>query len=604
MSLRGLRLTAALLLVVEALVLIHPVLAVSNYFVGAGTVGKSLTQVQVADVTAQGLAFLLGPLFVLLLLLSGWGVAHRSRGIGALLLQPVVLAHAAVPFLRPFGLSPWLLLTLAIITSLVLLLVLRRSEVDTGGHKRWWWLAAFGAGATGIAIVGSMSTSLPADPTALLAAKGTGGPGAGIDLPATGTPQNPALADNPFNSIHNDSWATDTYSLPGPTDPLRARVDSLFTGGDCATITFDPRGRLITLCSTLTRVIALVVDPATLEVLDRQVVGERAPSLTDFSGGGYFVLDSEDRIVFPARGGTIRILATAAGLQEVGFIDVAATLLPDEQVTSVLPDWQGRYWYVGSLGTVGVVRDGGPLAINLGSEDIENSFAVAQEGIYVATGAALYRLEAGISGPPEVSWRTTYDTGSSQKPGQTSRATGTTPTVFGDSVAITDNAEPRMNVVVMDRRTGEVTCEQPVFADGASATENSLIAIDGALVVENNYGYKPAITSTTAGRTTTPGLTAIDAGRCQVRWSSDIHIPSLVSKATTVGGLVLTYTKPPSAIGVDAWYFTAVDLATGDVVWTRRAGSGTPFNNHYAAAYLHDGDLFVGTVNGLAVLRG
>jgi outer membrane protein assembly factor BamB len=161
-----------------------------------------------------------------------------------------------------------------------------------------------------------------------------------------------------------------------------------------------------------------------------------------------------------------------------------------------------------------------------------------------------------------------------------------------------------MNVVVMDRRTGEVTCEQPVFADGASATENSLIAIDGALVVENNYGYKPAITSTTAGRTTTPGLTAIDAGRCQVRWSSDIHIPSLVSKATTVGGLVLTYTKPPSAIGVDAWYFTAVDLATGDVVWTRRAGSGTPFNNHYAAAYLHDGDLFVGTVNGLAVLRG
>jgi hypothetical protein len=67
---------------------------------------------------------------------------------------------------------------------------------------------------------------------------------------------------------------------------------------------------------------------------------------------------------------------------------------------------------------------------------------------------------------------------------------------------------------------------------------------------------------------------------------------------------VLTYTKPPSVFGVDAWYFTAVDLATGDVAWTRRAGSGTPFNNHYAAAYLHDGDLFVGTVNGLAVLRG
>jgi outer membrane protein assembly factor BamB len=134
-----------------------------------------------------------------------------------------------------------------------------------------------------------------------------------------------------------------------------------------------------------------------------------------------------------------------------------------------------------------------------------------------------------------------------------------------------------------------------------------LIAIDDTLIVENNYGYRPAVTSTMAGRSTTPGMTAISTvdGECAQRWSNDeVHIPSLVSKATTVGAQVLTYTKPPDARGLDGWYFTALDARTGEVLWTRLAGVGTPFNNHYAAAYVNrDGDLFVGTLNGIAVLR-
>ena len=112
----------------------------------------------------------------------------------------------------------------------------------------------------------------------------------------------------------------------------------------------------------------------------------------------------------------------------------------------------------------------------------------------MATGAAMYRLQAGPDGPPEIVWRTAYDAGTRQKPGQTSRATGTTPTLFGDAVAITDNADPQMHVVVFDRADGRERCRAPVFSPTASATENSLIAIDGMLVVENNYGYKPAVT--------------------------------------------------------------------------------------------------------------
>ena len=592
----------------QALLVAHPMVVISNFFVGAGVLGKAIVYSPIPDVLAQGLLSLGSPLTVSLLLLAAWGVAHNARGIGALLLQLLVLLLLSVPFLRALGTgAPPLLMATTAASTVVLVVLIARTSKDRTGRRRWWWLPGFAAGVALVAGIGATSQSLPFNPTAALSTSGSGAAGTGADLPAPRPPQNPALAPDPFNSIHHDAWATDAYALPSPGDPRGAPVESLFTGGDCATITFDSRGRLITLCSTLTRVVAYVVDPDTLEVLDRRVVGQRTPSVTDFSGGGYFILDARDRIVFVARGGVLRILETTEGLPDAGQVDVSGTLQPGEQVTSVLPDWRGRYWYVGAFGTVGIVRDGVPEALNLGGEDIENSFAISREAAYVVTGAALYRLEAGDAGAPTVAWRTEYDRGTRQKPGQTSRASGTTPTILGRWVAITDNAEPRMNILVVERNTGTVTCTVPVFADGRSATDNSLIALDDTLVVENNYGYKPAITSTSAGRTTEPGLAAIrvTAQGCTTAWSNDkIHIPSVVSKATSIGGLIITYTKPPNLLGVDSWYFTAVDIRTGEVTWTRRAGAGTPFNNHYAAAYLRaDGDMFVGTTNGFAVLR-
>ncbi len=604
---RILRLLAAGLLVAEALLMAHPVLVASNLFAGAGVLGKALGYVRIGDVAAQGLALLVTPTVFVLLLVAAWGIAHRARGIGALALQPFVLGTAVIPVLRPMLPVPApVLLLLVVATVGALLVVAGHSTSDPGPRRRWWLLGAYAAAVAVLVGVNAGSRSFPLNPMDRLPLAATGAASTAADLPRSRSPQNPALARNPFNGIHNDAWASDAYNLPAPGP--QGTVQTLFTGGDCATITFDSRGRLVTLCSTLTRVVAYVVDSDTLEVLDSREVGTRRPSLTDFSGGGYFVLDDRDRIVFPARGGQLRILATTPGLPEVTAVDVAATLQPDEQVTSVLPDWKGRYWYVGARGTVGVVRDGRAEAVNLGGEDIENSFAVDRDAVYVVTGAALYRLEAGARGAPEQVWRLEYDAGSTQKPGQTSRASGTTPTLFGDwGVAITDNADPRMHVVVADRRTGRLVCQVPVFADGASATENSLIAIDDSLIVENNHGYAPAVTSTTAGATTSPGLAAIAVGEgeCRTRWTNDsIHIPSLVSKATTRGGQVLTYTKPPDGRGLDAWYFTGVDLRSGEVLWTRLAGTGIPFNNHYAAAYLTPGgDMVVGTLNGIAVLR-
>ncbi len=602
---RLLRLVTAALLVAEVALMMHPTLLVTNFFVGAGILGKGLFYVGILDVVAQGIAYLIVPTVAVLLLVAAAGVATRSKGIGALVLQPLVVTTALVPFLRPMLMAPpSALLVVVVVTVGFLIALIGLSERVKGRPWRWLWVGGYAVVLTVLVIVNGQSRSFPLNPLTGLAAEGSGDAPTTENLPKQLAPQNPGLADNPFNSIHNDSWASDTYNLRAPTPG--GTVETLFTGGDCATITFDSRGRLVSLCATLTRVVAYVVDPDTLEVLVSREVGQRSPSLTDFSGGGYFVLDDKDRVVFPAAGGVLRVLSTM-DLREVDSIDVSTTLQPGEQVTSVLPDWLGRYWYVGSAGTVGVVRDGTADAVNLSGESIENSFAVAEDGVFVVTGSALYRLTAAETGAPQEVWRTEYDRGKEQKPGQTSRASGTTPTLFSDwGVAITDNAEPRMQVVVADRRTGQIACEVPVFAEGASATENSLISIGDALVVENNYGYSPAITSTMAGRSTSPGMAAVTAvdGECSPAWdNASIRVPSLVSKGTTKDGLVLTYTKPTDDRGLDGWYFTAVDARTGDEVWTQLAGVGSPFNNHYAGAYLHDGDLFVGTISGIAVLR-
>src|SRR5438445_10278697 len=74
-------------------------------------------------------------------------------------------------------------------------------------------------------------------------------------------------------------------------------------------------------------------------------------------------------------------------------------------------------------------------------------------------------------------------------------------------VAITDNADPQMHVVVYWRAPSapgpRLLCAVPVFAPGMSATENSLIGTDTSLLVENNYGYTgPA--SVNGGATTDP----------------------------------------------------------------------------------------------------
>src|SRR3954454_22674832 len=80
--------------------------------------------------------------------------------------------------------------------------------------------------------------------------------------------QDPFMAANPLNSVHNDAWQTDVYTQFG--GPLGKRPETLSTsiGRTCITLTFDRKGRLIGSCTSLSEGPALyLLDPTTLDTL-------------------------------------------------------------------------------------------------------------------------------------------------------------------------------------------------------------------------------------------------------------------------------------------------------------------------------------------------
>ena len=279
---------------------------------------------------------------------------------------------------------------------------------------------------------------------------------------------------------------------------------------------------------------------------------------------------------------------------------------------ATMPDWDGRLWFFTQQGTVGTLdRETGAVQVmNLpDGEQVTNSVATDETGgMYVVSTHALYRLDATAAGVPEVTWREVYDRGSRLKPGNLSQGSGTTPTLLGDRwVAINDNADPQTNVLVYDRQEGatdRLHCTQPVLENNAGTTDNSLVAVGNSFIIENNYGYKGP-TSTILGKTSTPGLARVmveDDG-CHVAWTNDSIAPSSVAKASLGNGLLYAYTKPKKMTQrnvFDAWYFTAIDIRTGETVWSRLTGTGIQWNNHYAAIYLGpDGTAYIATLAGL-----
>lgn len=460
-----------------------------------------------------------------------------------------------------------------------------------------------------------------------------GEPATAKPLPPFAVPAHPYMADTTTNNMHNDAYITDTYTVSGPLG-INPRVESRAFGsiaGMCPSPNFDSQDRIVTVCVQLDRQDLYLLDPDTLATLASYPLPMR-PSMqqglgatsNDTSGGAYFYLDHQDRAVIAASDLTLKVIGqveTADGFafELVEEYDLrAAVTLPDgteDTVTTAMPDWAGRYWFVTRNGIIGTVdRDSGAVqTLAIAGEEFQNSFAVGREAVYMVSDYALYRLEADPdTGAPQVIWRETYDRGTFTKPGLLVQGSGTTPTLLGeDFVAIADNADDRTNVLVYWRDPdieNRLVCQTPVFETGRSATENTLIGYDNSLIIENNHG-RYLFTEMMFGRTAEPGIARVDINAdrtgCDVVWTNDEIGQAPVPKLSLGNGLVYTHVKADDAPPlVDAFYIAAIDFESGETVY--KVLTGTSFlhaNNGGPVTLGPDGTLYMSVLNGIVTVR-
>src|SRR3954447_11164506 len=225
-------------------------------------------------------------------------------------------------------------------------------------------------------------------------------------MPATIAPQNPFMAANPGSNIHNDTWMTDSYQQAGPLGRKLVTKTGAYSPSLCGSLAFDKAGQIVSICpSSLAAPRARVCDPKTLKTLATYDMPD-APNppgtqfFQNFTGGGYFFLDGKDRIWSATKTSYLMVLAirdNGRKLVKVADYDLSKALKDDQRISSALPDWQGRIWFVSKKdGVIGVLdtKTHRIETITL-NEEIENSFAVDRSGIYIASDKRMYRFNAG-----------------------------------------------------------------------------------------------------------------------------------------------------------------------------------------------------------------
>ena len=465
----------------------------------------------------------------------------------------------------------------------------------------------------------------------LVAALGAAACGSGGDGESTGTtaapsptfgpplPPNPHLGPVGTATMHGDSGSSDTTPLTGPgTGPVD--VASVDLGAVCPTVLIGGDGYPVALCTRVAdlRPVVHLLDPTT---------GEPLASLElttgGLFGGVYGYLDDEDRLVLvDGADDLLRIAHRPEGdgwALEVDERTPLADAVPaGDTVTSVAPDYAGGVWFATGGGTVGLVdtATGSARTMVLGDgERVSNSISTAPAGMAVATDHAVYLLEAGAGGRPEVRWRATYDRGPARKPGQLSWGTGSTPTFFGptdgaDYVAVVDNADPQVHLVVLRTSgpdAGRRVCAPVVLADGGPGSENSPIGAGHTVVVASTYGYRCPRLPEDAGPSrpaTAPfegGMTRVDVAPdgsgCEVVWDADVR-SAAVPRLSTADDTITTMTRPDGSAG---YAYAVIDADTGEVLAEQDLDPAVADPLQLAGTIAPDRVLYQGTVG--AVLR-
>jgi len=442
-------------------------------------------------------------------------------------------------------------------------------------------------------------------------------------LPQRELEPHPFLHSQGQNSMHNDSYQSDSYRWSGPLGH-NPEVSSLAFHplvGNCVAAIEDLQNRLISTCVTPFGVTLVARDKHSLAILARKKITNWLPIGSKFGGGVYFHLDHKGRVLLASNTPAIELWSLVKTGDKLSWkreqkIELSTALnsvgTGEHRVIDVMPDWQGNYWFITRGGLIGSSdRNGLDIQVSeLKNEGIDNALAVGPLGVFVVSNHAMYRWQRNPQGKQQVVWRAPYDRGSAPKPGTMGHGSGTTPTLIGnDYVSITDNADGQVNVLVYPQQgtdQQQTFCVVPVFPADKGTSENSLSSFGNSLIIENNFGYQGPFNNITAE----PGLARIDIlpeqNRCEIAWENKlISSPSAVPKVSLKAGLIYIYTRDAvNPEDLQAWYFTAINAHTGELAFKQLTGIGPGFNNHYGSISITpDGTAYVGVLQGVIKIK-
>ena len=110
-----------------------------------------------------------------------------------------------------------------------------------------WTLALALAAACAATAPALGAIPIPEGPDASTLPVFIGAPAKPHPISGTTTPQNPFMAPNGRSNLHDDAYMTNTYSWSGPLGNSMQTL-STFQSADCASLTVDKAGRLLTVC--------------------------------------------------------------------------------------------------------------------------------------------------------------------------------------------------------------------------------------------------------------------------------------------------------------------------------------------------------------------
>lgn len=458
---------------------------------------------------------------------------------------------------------------------------------------------------------------------------------------------NPYLAAGTNGTMHGDGGQSDTHLAAAPFgEGLQVRSRRAGNGlpRQCSTFVYRSDGKPIMMCGGLAGFRMVLLDPATLTALAHYDLPVRPSSfealvkrdigimMSDSSGGAYLFLDNRDGLVFADSRWVIQRLEArqSGGVWEFAVErewDLKPYVPHDcfnwdnwfpsgecDKVTTVMPDHQGRYWWTTRNGRIGTLdpRNGQVRIHRLAGEEIQNALAMDSRAVYVLSDHAQYAFAAGPGGAPKQLWRAPYDPGSGRKVGSINQGSGTTPTLLGDKwLTFADNADGRINIVVLRRGDGSRVCAVPVFQHGASATDNSMIGWGRSIVLENNAGFTSAHQQTdwsaVAGGVVRVDVREDESG-CDTVWTSPLKVPSVVPKLSAASGIAYFYSfdlaEDAQGATIQEWAIVGLDFHTGRQVVKIPTGRGQSFDNNWASLSIApDGSLYAGVTGGMVQVR-